>query len=219
MKRSWVLAIALFVAFMMVGCGKAKDEGKGEKPKESALKAGMSQEFSAKMVSTAAGRTATSKVYMKGGKFRFDNEAAGSYTIARPDLKKVWMVMTAGKSYIETAVAKEQESNIPADKMKGEVSRKVVGSETIDGHPATKYEVTAKMEEKTMTSYQWWATDINFPVKTAAVDGSWSVEYRDIKIGGQPDSLFELPAGYKKMEKPKIPAGMKGIMPGKDAKK
>lgn len=211
--------MALCVAFMMVGCGKGKDEGKGEKQKESASKAAMSQEFSAKMVSTTAGRTATSKVYMKAGKFRFENEAAGSYTIARPDLKKVWVVMTAGKSYMEMAEAKEQENNVPTDKMKGEVSRKAVGSETIDGHPTTKYEVTVKSEGKTMTSYQWWATDINFPVKTAAVDGSWSMEYRDIKIGGQPDSLFEIPAGYKKMAIPAMPAGIKGMIPGKESKK
>jgi hypothetical protein len=76
MKRSWILAMALFVALLVVGCGKGKDEGKGDKPKESALKTGMSQEFSAKMVSTSAGRTTTSKVYMKTGKFRFENEMA-----------------------------------------------------------------------------------------------------------------------------------------------
>ncbi|MCX5853340.1 MAG: DUF4412 domain-containing protein [Deltaproteobacteria bacterium] len=220
MKRSWMLVMVLFVALLMVGCGKGKDEGKGDKPKESAPKAAIPQELSAKVVSTSAGRSVTSKVYMKAGKFRFDNEmAGGSSTIVRQDLKKVWIVMTTGKSYMEMAEAKEQESNIPADKMKGEVSRKVVGSETIDGHPTTKYEVTAKMEDKTMMSYQWFATDINFPVKTAAVDGSWSTEYRDIKIGGQPDSLFEVPAGYKKMEMPAMPAGRKGMMPGKDAKK
>jgi hypothetical protein len=218
MKRTWILVLALFVALFVAGCGK--DEGKGDKPKDSALKAGMSQEFSAKMVSTSAGRTTTSMMYMKAGKTRLDHEmASGSYTIVRPDLKKVWMVMTAGKSYMEIAQAKDQEANVPADKMKGEVSRKVVGSETIDGHPTTKYEVTVKMEDKTMTSYQWWATDINFPIKTAAVDGSWSMEYREIKIGGQPDSLFELPAGYKKTEMPAMPAGMKGMLPGKDAKK
>jgi hypothetical protein len=214
MKRSWILVTALCVAFMIFGCGKGKDEVKGDKPK-----AVMSQEFSAKMVSTAAGRTATSKVYMKAGKFRFDNEAAGSYTIARPDLKKVWVVMTAGKNYMEMGEAKEKESSVPAEKVKGEVSRKAVGSETLDGHPTTKYEVTATKEGKTVTSYQWWATDINFPVKTAAVDGSWSMEYREIKIGGQPDSLFEIPAGYKKMEIPAMPAGIKGMIPGKGPKK
>lgn len=219
MKKTLILALTLFVALFVAGCGK--DEGKGDKPKESALKAGMSQEFSAKMVSTSAGRTATSSMmYMKAGKVRIENDmASGSYTIVRPDLKKVWMVMTAGKSYMEIAQAKEQEANVPTDKMKGEVSRKVIGSETIDGHPTTKYEVAVKMDDKTMTSHQWWATDINFPIKTAAVDGSWSMEYREIKIGGQPDSLFEIPAGYKKTEMPSMPAGMKGMIPGRDAKK
>mgnify|MGYP001594689202 CR=1 FL=1 len=83
-----------------------------------------------------------------------------------------------------------------------------MGSETIDGHPSTKYEVTAKVDDKTMTTYQWLATDINFPVKTAAVDGSWTVEYKDIMLGSQPDSLFELPAGYQKMSMPTMPPGM-----------
>jgi hypothetical protein len=91
------------------------------------------------------------------------------------------------------------------DKVKGEVSRKEVGSDTVNGHPATKYEVTAKVDDKVMQIYQWWATDINFPVKTAAIDGSWSMEYRDVKIGSQSDSLFEVPAGYKKMSLPRIP--------------
>ena len=218
MKRSWILIVALMVAFLVVGCGKGKDEGKGEKPKESAVKAGMPQEFSAKMVSSTSGRTATAKVYMKAEKFRFDNEMTGnSYTIARQDLKKVWMIMTANKSYMEMAMQKEQENKMPADKMKGEVSRKVIGSETIDGHPTTKYEVTVKVEEKVMTFYQWWATDLNFPVKTAASDGRWSMEYQDIKIGGQPDSLFELPSGYKKIDMPAMPGNLKGMMPGKGA--
>ena len=39
MKRSWILVMALFVALLMLGCGKGKDEGKGDKPKESAPKA------------------------------------------------------------------------------------------------------------------------------------------------------------------------------------
>ena len=43
--------------------------------------------------------------------------------------------------------------------------------------------------------------------KTAAVDGSFTQEYKNIKIGGQPDSLFEVPAGYKKMTMPGVPPG------------
>jgi hypothetical protein len=64
------------------------------------------------------------------------------------------------------------------------------------------------VDDKTINTYQWMATDINFPVKTAAVDGSWSMEYKDIKLGSQPDSLFELPAGYQKMSIPSMPPGV-----------
>jgi hypothetical protein len=104
------------------------------------------------------------------------------------------------------------------EKVKGEVSRKKIGSETVNGHPTTKYEVTAKTDDKVTQIHQWWATDIHFPVKTAAVDGSWSMEYRDIKIGSQPDSLFEVPAGYKKMSIPGMPGDMKIKIPGMNAK-
>ncbi len=206
MKKIWVWVLALCVVVFIAGCSKGKEEA--------APKAGMAQEFSATVVSQGGGHTVTSKMYIKAGKFRSETQMApGNYTIFRPDLNKMWMVMTANKSYMEMSVPKDQEAAVPAEKMKGEVSRKAVGTETIDGHPTTKYEVTAKMGDKTVTSHQWWATDINFPVKAAAVDGSWSVTYSDIKIGGQPDSLFELPSGYTKMaigDMPRIPG-----MPGK----
>jgi hypothetical protein len=198
MKRAWVLVLVLCVVFVVAGCSKGKEEG--------APKAGMAQEFSATAVSQAGGQTIASKIFFKTGKFRSESKMApGTYTIARPDLNKVWMVLTANKSYMEISVPKDQEAAVPAEKMKGEVSRKIVGTETIDGHPTTKYEVTAKMGDKTVTTNQWWATDINFPIKTAAVDGSWSATYSDIKIGGQADSLFELPAGYTKMAFPAMP--------------
>jgi outer membrane lipoprotein-sorting protein len=208
MRKVWIIVLALTMAFFVAGCGK--DDGKavkGEKAKEEKTVAKMPQEMSATVISNSGGRTATSKFYMKGGKVRMEMEAAGGmYTIARRDLKKVWVVMPPNKSYMEMEEGKEQQQ-LPEDKVKGEVSRKEVGKETIDGHPTVKYEVTAKVDEKTMTTYQWMATDINFPVKAAAVDGSWSVEYKDIKIGGQSDDLFELPAGYKKTAIP--------VMPGK----
>jgi len=198
MKRVWVLMLVLVVAFFIAGCGKSKEEG--------TPKGGMAQEFSATVVSTGGGQTVATKMYFKAGKLRTEVQAApGTYTIARPDLEKVWMVMTANRSYMEMPFKKDQESGIPAEKMRGEVSRKTVGTETIDGHPTTKYEVTVKTGDKTSSLYHWWATDINFPVKTAAVDGSMSVTYKDIKIGGQADSLFELPAGYTKMSLPGLP--------------
>ena len=208
MKRILVVVLAFVFAFTFLGCSKGKEEGKGEKTKGETLTAKMPQEMSMTVVSSFSGRSSKSKLYMKADKVRMESDIArGSYTISRRDLKKVWMVMPETKSYMEITQSKE-ETPLPEEKVKGEVSRKVVGSETVDGHPCTKYEVTAKVDDKTMTSYQWLATDINFPVKAAAVDGSWAVEYKDIKLGSQPDSLFDLPAGYQKMSMPAMPPGM-----------
>jgi outer membrane lipoprotein-sorting protein len=206
MKRILIVVLAIFFALTVSGCGKGKEEGKGEKAKGDTL---MAKEMSVTVVSSSGGHTNQSKLYMKADKVRMENEmAGGSYSIVRRDLKKVWMVMPPSKSYMEMDEGKKQDAAIPEDKVKGEVSRKVIGSETIDGHPCTKYEVTVKVDDKTINTYQWMATDINFPVKTAAVDGSWSMEYKDIKLGSQPDSLFELPAGYQKMSMPSMPPGV-----------
>ncbi len=196
MKKTGVLVLALIVVLLFAGCGK----------EEGAPKGGMAQEFSATVVSTGGGQTVMTKMYVKAGKFRTEAQSTpGTYTIARSDLQKIWIIMTANKSYMEASFKQNQESMVPSEKMEGEVSRKAVGTETIDGHPTTKYEVTAKRGDKTVSIYQWWATDIHFPVKTTTVDGSMAVTYKDIKIGGQADSLFELPAGYTKMSFPGMP--------------
>ena len=192
MKRSWILLAMALVAFLFVaGCGKEKKaEGKADK---APAKAAMAQELSATMVSTAEGRTMTMKMYMKPNKYRTDSDQAGSSTIVRRDLNKAWMILRPQKAYMEMAGATEEQVKMAEEKVKGEMSRKEVGKETVDGHPSIKYEVTAKVDNNVVKTYQWWATDINFPVETAAMDGSWAMEYRDIKIGSQPDSLFEVP--------------------------
>ena len=210
MRRSSIfLVTALSVMLFLSGCGKDKSVAKAPVP----------QEFSATMVNSSAGQTITTKIYMKPNKFRTDTKMAGSSTIVRKDLNKVWTIMTSQKAYMEMpGTADAQSPHMAEEQVKGEVSRNKVASETIDGHPSTKYEVTAKVDGKVMQIYQWWATDINFPIKTAAADGSWSMEYRDVKIDSQPDSLFEIPSGYKKMTIPGMPAGMKINIPGVNTK-
>lgn len=202
MKRSWIMtAAAVLVLSFLLGCGK--DEAM----------APMAKEYSATMVSQSAGQTITTQIYIKPDKFRTDTKMAGTSTIVRRDLNKIWTMMPAQKIYMEMQGTTDTQTPSVEDKVKGEMSRKKVGSETINGHPSTKYEITTKADGKTVQIYQWWATDISFPVKTAAVDGSWSMEYRDIQIGSQPDSLFEIPAGYKKMT---LPGGMNMKIPGMD---
>ena len=125
--------------------------------------------------------------------------------ISRWDKKIAWSIVPARKMYMEMPLDLK---NAPKTEIKGEVERKEVGSEHIDGHPTKKYLVTYKNGDRTEQVYQWMATDINFPVKTADLKNKWIQEFKNIKLGSQPDSLFEPPAGYQKFQMPTMPVGM-----------
>jgi len=158
----------------------------------------LAADLSSDVVTTANGQKHTSRIYMQGAKVRMESAQQPGYSIVRPDREVVWTVMPEQKSYMEMRLDPSRQPRT-SEKVQGEVTRKLLGSETVDGHPAQKYEVTYKDRETSKTMYQWMATDINFPVKMASADGSWTVEYRNIKMGAQPDSLFEVPAGFQKV--------------------
>jgi hypothetical protein len=164
-------------------------------------------DFSSDMVATSSGQKHTSKIYMQGKKFRMESPEQPGYNIMRTDKNVMWMVMPDQKAYMEMKLDPSKQPKTE-EKVTGEVSRKLIGTETIDGRTTDKYEITYKDRENTTKMYQWMARDIKFPVKSAAIDGSWIVEYRNIKMGTQPDGLFEVPAGYEKMGMP----GMKNPM-------
>ncbi|OPY89886.1 MAG: hypothetical protein A4E72_00917 [Syntrophus sp. PtaU1.Bin208] len=162
-----------------------------------------SLEFAADMIVKHGNSKQTGNTAMKGEKMRTQMTGQPSYTIVRPDRRVTWMVMPAQRSYLEMKYDPNQAvkaGNAP----KAEVSRKLIGSETVNGYPAKKYEVTVKTEGKTERIFQWIAAGFEIPVKTAAVDGSWSTEYLNIKKTAA-DSLFEVPAGYSKMSMPAMP--------------
>ena len=163
-------------------------------------------EFSADTIMTYKGQgKTTGKIFYKSDKFRMDMESPQEMTtITRMDKKVIWNIMPAEKMYMELPFNMENKPRVE-EKFEGEIERKHIANETIDGHPTKKYLITYKSNDKKHQVYQWLATDIDFPVKTAATDGSWIQEYKNIKIGAQPNSLFELPKGYKKF---KFPGGM-----------
>ena len=166
-------------------------------------------EFSADTVMSTSGHVMKGKIFIKDKKIRMENQGIPGYHIVRGEKNLMWMVTPSSKSYMEM---KSDPSNKPKteEKMPGEISRRKIGSEKIDGHPTDKYEITYTNKGKTDKIYQWMATDIKFPIKTAAVDSSFTQEYKNIKMGGQPDSLFEVPSGYKKMNMPSMPQGLGG---------
>jgi hypothetical protein len=163
-------------------------------------------ELSADMVTKDGKKTVPGKFYIKGNKMRMEQKGNMDYFIFRGDKNAMWVVMPGDMAYMNLKVDPKMKPKAE-EKMAGEVSRKQVGTETIDGHPTKKYEVTAKEEGKTSTYYQWQATDLNnFPIKTASTDGKWSQEYSNIKKTAA-DSLFEVPKGYASLAAPDVIGG------------
>jgi hypothetical protein len=166
-------------------------------------------EFSADTIITMkGGQKVAGKMYFKPDKFRMDMKTnEDMIMITRIDKKVVWNIMKNQKSYMEMPFDLNNKPKVE-EKFPGEIERKEVGRETIDGHPTTKYLITYKIDDKKNQVYQWLATDIKLPIKTAGVDGSWTQEFRSVKMVAQPDSLFEVPPGYTKMQMPQMPGGM-----------
>lgn len=157
------------------------------------LSSAFALEITADTVTKDGKKTSMGRIFVKDNKVRVENKNTPIYSIVRGDKGLYWQINGAENTYIEAKLTPELKP-FCEEKMPGEVSRKQVGAETVDGHPAKKYEVTIKKGGKTETYYQWFATDLKFPVKVANTAGTWSIEYKNVKKGAS-DSLFELPKG------------------------
>jgi hypothetical protein len=150
-------------------------------------------DITADMITKEGKITRNGKIYIKDNKCRAEKGSTPMYTIIRGDKGLLWQVNGAENTYVEAKLTPALKP-WTEEKIFGEVSRKEIGAETVDGHPAKKYEVTVKQGGKNDTYLQWFATDIGFPVKVANTNGKWSVEYKNVKKGA-PDSVFNLPSG------------------------
>jgi hypothetical protein len=70
-----------------------------------------------------------------------------------------------------------------------------VGNETVNGRNTVKYESTNASGD---VSHFWLDPKLRFPVKWEGKNSGG--ELRNIQEGGQPASLFEVPAGFTKMD-------------------
>jgi len=201
MKRAMVYVASIFVLFLfaVTTFGAGPDTFKN---------------YSADMETTTAQGSFTSKIFFKDGKMRMESNTQGrkSINIIRPDKKVIWMLMVDSKTYMEIPVdmskqdiqSKLHDPNIKTDK-------EFIANEVVDKHPTKKYHLTITTDgKKEKSGYIWEATDLgNFTVKYESEDKKMTTVWKNIKTGGVTDSVFELPAGYKKMDMPAMP-GMGG---------
>lgn len=156
-------------------------------------------EFSADLSLTpAGGKPMTGKTFVKGEKIRNEmmvgNQTA--ITILRQDKNVTWILKPAQKKYIEVMLKFN-----PAYPDKGaKFTTKEIGTGKANGYDCKLIQYNFKDFEGTVV--QWFAPKLNMQVrievKSKAGAVMQTIDYSNIKVGPQSDSLFEIPAGYWK---------------------
>lgn len=173
------------------------------------------EEFSADVTANGGGVSFSGKAYVKKDKLRL--EMPESHMITRLDKGKVWVLFPSQKIYMEQIIDKAEHNLVGVGKIPGEIERKMVAKETIDGKKVHKYRITRKEGEgEEETIYQWIDPDNGIPIRTADPNGEWSFEYKNARVGSQPDDLFELPQDYTKFAMPNLQGQVPGFMPGEE---
>ncbi|PIU40978.1 MAG: hypothetical protein COS99_07895 [Candidatus Omnitrophica bacterium CG07_land_8_20_14_0_80_42_15] len=158
-------------------------------------------EFSADMVTTTEAGTFEGKIFVSNNKMR--TEMPQAISIVRFDKQITWVIMPEQKMYMEQTIDPKTVSSA-AEKVPGEIERTALGDETVDGRSTTKYKVVYTAANTEETVLQWIDKETSIPIKVGSEDGTWLTEYRNLKVGPQPDSLFEMPEGYAKFNMPNM---------------
>ena len=158
-------------------------------------------EFSADQITKTNGHSRKANIYYRDDRWRLEHHDLNpvNVTIVRKDKQVMWLLLSRMRHFKTVPYDPEQAPKVH-EKLDGEVKREEIGTETLDGHPTTLYEVTVREANREDVYYQWLATDIHFPLKLARKDGSWQVEYRHVALRPVSDFLFQLPVNFQPLE-------------------
>jgi hypothetical protein len=145
--------------------------------------------------------TATTRIHYKPGMVRDEIDVGGQkmITIRRFDTNKVWMLM--GQGMYQEIDSDQGNQQVPEYKL---ISRELIGPETINGIATIKYKSVYKTKDGKFGGFTWFTGD-NIAVKGFLISESngekerIKFEFTSIERKAQPDSLFELPPGAKKV--------------------
>jgi hypothetical protein len=169
--------------------------------------------FSADMKFTSKrGQDTSGKVYMGhehmridvsdagpyGGVFVISNFSARTSDVVMPS-QHMYMEMSAdqakmGRSHNMVPDIKSLDPNNPCSHQEG-YTCKDMGGETVDGRSTEHWRVTDKEGKVTDA---WIDKTLKFPIKSVSDDQTWTLS--NIKEGEPSTSLFEIPAGFQKMD-------------------
>lgn len=181
----------------------------------------LAQDFSADVVNSKREGSGMSKVYATKDKVRFEgagekqgmgpnafiiDEAQNKWTVliaerhmymdAMPAMRRMPLVSQFWRLQdVDDACPQWKKAAEEAGTTKNWGSCTKVGSDTVNGRSAVKYEGVSSKGEK---DYIWIDKKLRCVIKTDNANGG--MELRNIQEGSQPSSLFEIPAGYTKFD-------------------
>jgi hypothetical protein len=157
-------------------------------------------EFSARVVTNFHGQESQGKVYVKGKRIRqeFASGASARVVIYNADTQEAWMLMPERKMYLEVPITEEMIRDL-MQVARDQTGIKPLGSETVNGYVADKYETLLRTNGGEVQHYIWIARQLGMIIKIVSLDQSFSREYRDIREGDVADGLLAPPPDYQKM--------------------
>ncbi len=167
-------------------------------------------EFVADMVMSGPQGKYTGKIWVKGDKVRQEMQMMGmrQISIIRQDKKVVWNLMPQQMAYMEMPLRPEQSLASEKDLDKAG-AKKYLGKEKVGGFTCKKYQVIPE-DPPGIKHVVWIATELDYPIKvqTEMNTGTIVMELKNIKKKKIPDSIFQIPEGYEKMNMPMMMPGM-----------
>ena len=154
------------------------------------------------------GRVYRSSLYHRDDMWRIEHNDSGSIeiTIVRKDKGLIWHLL--GRTRQFATMPFDESTDVMLERtMINEAGRELIGTEVLEGHPTSVYQVTVQDGEQVDIYYQWWADDLQLPLRLARRDGAWTVQYKNVRLRSLSPRLFELPLNYRPVESETAPAG------------
>lgn len=146
-------------------------------------------------------------MYVDGPGFRMETQQDGQRVavLAYWNQQTTFTLMPDQQMYME--IPAEQTGSTAADfdgqPCDGYENARQIGSETVNGRATEKWRCSGELEpmpgEQAADSTSWFDPELGFPLREVKDNGD-AFEVRDIEVGRQDDSLFEIPAGYQELD-------------------
>ena len=155
-------------------------------------------QFTAEQVTRAGGHTYRGNLYYRDDMWRIEHNNRGSVevTIGRKDKGLMWLLLGRIKQFA-TLPLDDAIGIVLERPMKHETQRELIGNEVLDGHPTALFQVTTREGEHVVVYYQWWAEDLQLALRLARQDGSWIMDYKNVRLRPLSTRLFDLPLNYR----------------------